>query len=138
MIGPHEVFQVPFWMTGDAGQLVVSEELGKVLVLDMSLPGASSIISPFTESADMDLVNTFVHLDLQAHPDFPDLMLQVKAWLNEEIGDRVAFYSAEEGTPQSAPPQGAKAKAAAPGGTTGPGRVPGIQVGQKLQARDTR
>ena len=34
----------------------------------------------------MDLVNTFVHIDLQAHPDFPDLMLQGEGLA--ERGDR--------------------------------------------------
>lgn len=69
LIGPYKLFQG--WLTGESGHLVLAEDLGGVLVMNMSLPGAAGMNQPFSDDVDLDLVNGFAAFDFQGHPDFP-------------------------------------------------------------------
>ena len=131
---PTRVFQVPLWVTGDMGGLVVGEGLVSVRVLDMSFPGIGGLIVPMAEDVEFDLLNLFHVSDPAAHPDFQDLRSQVRHWIDTELGERSDFTADEaehhevEGTPKAM----ARAKASTPDGTTEPGRAPGgARHGQK-------
>eukprot|EP00435_Cladocopium_sp_Y103_P060235 s675_g22.t1 len=117
-------------ITGESGHLVLAEELAGVLVMDMSQSGAAGMVQPFPDDADLDVVNCFAAMDFQAHPDFGDLMAQVRAWLSSELGDRMAFYSAgEEAVPETPGRRGPRQRTP---GSTGPAKAPaGAKAGSK-------
>ena len=129
LVGPYRSFSVPLLVTGSDGQLASAEEQCTVLVVDMSLPGVEEILSPFAEDAtDLDLINHFVNTDPGARPSFPDLHAQVLTWVAEELGERLAFYSAQEEEEEpdqfQASPK-ARSRPGVPGGSTAPAKAPG-------------
>ena len=129
LVGPFSKFQVPMMITGESGTLEQAEELYSVVVMDLSVPAASQVISAFPEEGDdQDLLNLFVPSDVQAHPDFAALDGQVKSWLSTELAQRVSYYTADEGvdtgidgqelvtTPKATPAKSTLPKSSTPSG----------------------
>eukprot|EP00435_Cladocopium_sp_Y103_P019666 s4341_g4.t1 len=130
LVGPYRTFSVPLLVTGEDGLLVGSEEMCNVLVVDMSFPGVEEFLSPFSEDAgDLDLVNHFINTDPGARPSFPDLLAQVSAWVAEELGERLTFYSAQEEEEEDVPTPARRrdrSQAGVPVGSTPPAKAPGV------------
>ena len=137
LVGPSRVFQVPMWVTGEMGSLVIGEGLAAVRVLDMSLPGVGGLLQPMGEDLEFDLMNLFQVSDPGAHPDFQDLLSQVRLWIDTDLGERSDFYTADEAEiveAESTPKTRTRARGPGtnPGGTTEPGKAPsGAKQGQK-------
>eukprot|EP00435_Cladocopium_sp_Y103_P063089 s196_g24.t1 len=125
LVGPFRHFTVPLMVSAEDGQVTAAGEVFSVLVVDMSRPGVDALVSVYSdEVADADLINHFVNTDPAARPDFVDLLDQVRNWVATELGQRMAFYSAqeEEEEPAPSPRPRAKAKAGATDASTQPGR----------------
>ena len=114
----------------------------EILVADLSEPPASSLFEPFVEeNPDFILASRFLEEGDVARINLEVLMDLVRDFLAAELGDRMAFYSAQEeeaDRPQATPKAAttaAKRKAATPNrppGTITPGREPD---GQKPPAK---
>ena len=140
LVGPYAHFTTQVMVTGGTGQLEIGPDPIEVLVLDLKLPEAQSVLSKLPEdAADIDVLNLFMDLDFLAKPVFEDLSLQVNLWLSNEIGPRPDFYTAEEAehAEEETPKTTSKPKATqrSPGGSMPPDpKAPG---GQKPVKRPT-
>ena len=130
LIGPYKLFQG--LLTGESGHLVLAEDLGGVLVMDMSLPGAAGMNQPFSDDVDLDLVNGFAAFDFQGHPDFPRSfgpnqgMASHWAWGKDCLllcrgGGRTSHTRAKDNT-------------ASDSGSSGPGKAPAWAKAFKQEA----
>ena len=69
----------------------------EVLVVDMASPPAETMILPFSEDQpDYPFATTFLEEGTLSPMNMDSLMFQVREWLSQELGDRMAFYSAQE------------------------------------------
>ena len=130
LVGPFQRFRVPIMLSGEDDVLVLSEELGSVVVMDMNLPGAHSVLMSFPEEGEeVDLINHFAYSDSEARPDFVALSAKVREWISLAEGkERLVFYPAaeeEEGRPSPTAKRAARPKAS-PGTSTQPGKQGGI------------
>ena len=133
LVGPYITYTVPLLTMGEDGVLgTVGEDLN-VMVVDMSLPGIKDLVTSYPEEGDdLDVIILFGAADPSARPDFGRLMPMIKGWVDGEVFERTAYYSAQEEEPVAASPKaGAKAKASAPGSTL-PGKAP---AGAKAAAK---
>lgn len=97
LVGPFQRFRVPLLTVADGGGLSALEEQGSVMVMDMSLPGAHSVLMSFPEGEEeIDLINHFAHTDSEARPDFQALIDQVKIWLQAEGGEQRLVFTLQQ------------------------------------------
>eukprot|EP00438_Fugacium_kawagutii_P011937 Skav228683 [mRNA] locus=scaffold111:87828:94995:- [translate_table: standard] len=122
LVGQSARFFVPLRGGADFS----AEDTVEVLVVDLANPPAEQLFEPLTEDLpDFPFAMGFTEEANLAVINMENLLLQVKEWLGNELGDRMAFYSAheEEEELQAEPAaNAAKAKAKglpkAPGGTS--------------------
>ena len=112
LVGPYISYTVPLLTVGDDGALETAGEDVTVLVVDMNFPAIKDLVVSYPEEGeDLDLILP-VGADPFARPDFGGLMPMIKGWVDREVFERTAFYSAQAEDPPAAttPKAGAKAK----------------------------
>ena len=121
LVGPHTFFGVNALTMTESGALQDTGEELTVFVVDMGVPAISGMVVPYPEDpTEQDLLIPFVEGDPSARPDMAALIPMVRSWVETEVFERTAYYSAQEEAP--VPKATAKAKTVPPGSTT-PGKA---------------
>ncbi|CAE7938307.1 Mettl5, partial [Symbiodinium sp. KB8] len=117
MFGPSTLLTVPAMEEQEDGAEVATETSIEVLIVDFS-DAAASFLEPFDPLSLEDPV-PFSEEAPQVFPECRQLVALSKSWVRTAEGERIAFYSAQEGEeeapglvdPVEAPAATAKAKA---------------------------
>lgn len=118
LVGPFNVFGTS--VTLENGM----QEAVQALVMDLALPEARLLLAPVPHLGIPGEAMGFSDLEPERHPDLEDLLQQVREWLTAEMGQRGAFFSAEEDVPPvQAAPLPPKHGSSIPGGA-GPRAAP--------------
>lgn len=69
-----------------------------MVVMDMNLPGAHSVLMSFPEEGEeVDLINHFADSDSEARPDFVALSAKVREWISLAEGkERLVFSTPQQ------------------------------------------